>query len=840
MAETEEKKLWSDAVRGPAAEEGVAEPSARDASPEAGSPSPQGAGDRSPQSGGGGSPQSGSPQSGGGGGSPQSGSPSPQSGGAGGGDADAAKPSVLNASAAPWQPPTMSRMEAAVTAAPWRPPARPDHTPTPPTARPGLYSNPAADLWSPSDGYAAYAAAVGHGGAERRGWGKGGQSWGPEQTVGHGIGARRIKEKPAREVLEPAGRHKQQQQQSQQQQQQQQQRQPRRSPSPVGRGAAADEVDDVIQDPFADKGNFSWGLQALTGMAPLFEEDERKSPQQGSQQREGERSSGWHSRPDDHDPPARQTRRRGGNRSQRREAEEPAAEKEEDKRVGAQATFARARLLKDSMAFGLDLATVKECLAWMASTGKEVGDFDDFLKTLIEFEQHGDDDEADAEVAAAVPEEQAIDGSHPLHRWSPTLSMSLLNRAAACLESASDDDSCDGTAADPSVPMLRALGEIREDGDTFSAEVRTGRLDVDGMLRLFREGSSPPAGIPADILVPDMQLPEMLRHRPMGRRGSRGKEPCRFLALSGRCRRAADCTFSHEFTSAEAESVRRQRQQEREAEAVAKFLAREAAERRKDVADQIEARDRTVYMVGIDTGVAEDVVLTRLSAFGSIRKYQLCGDTAQPTRYGFFEYSTAAGAKGCTTLDSKKMFNRPVRVSKAKDVIKGGRVLGTRQQEDFLRAAAIRSVSKPENAGRRAERAGDWDLRMWEPRREAPRDRAEKDEELEAGRPSSQDRSNTSRSDSQDVDTGGAGMRQRAGADSASPQDTSRVGASTQGCSSTVSQSGADSTESRSQLSPQRSPDLEAKRASAQAVGELPALDADGVAGDAKDEDRAE
>eukprot|EP01065_Artemidia_motanka_P036437 TRINITY_DN4435_c2_g1_i1.p1 TRINITY_DN4435_c2_g1~~TRINITY_DN4435_c2_g1_i1.p1 ORF type:complete len:816 (+),score=227.54 TRINITY_DN4435_c2_g1_i1:152-2599(+) len=225
MAETEEKKLWSDAVRGPAAEEGVAEPSARDASPEAGSPSPQGAGDRSPQSGGGGSPQSGSPQSGGGGGSPQSGSPSPQSGGAGGGDADAAKPSVLNASAAPWQPPTMSRMEAAVTAAPWRPPARPDHTPTPPTARPGLYSNPAADLWSPSDGYAAYAAAVGHGGAERRGWGKGGQSWGPEQTVGHGIGARRIKEKPAREVLEPAGRHKQQQQQSQQQQPQQQQRQ---------------------------------------------------------------------------------------------------------------------------------------------------------------------------------------------------------------------------------------------------------------------------------------------------------------------------------------------------------------------------------------------------------------------------------------------------------------------------------------------------------------------------------------------------------------------------------------------------------------------------------------
>ena len=124
-------------------------------------------------------------------------------------------------------------------------------------------------------------------------------------------------------------------------------------------------------------------------------------------------------------------------------------------------------------------------------------------------------------------------------------------------------------------------------------------------------------------------------------------------------------------------------------EAVASLAARDAAEKKEDAKSGIDANQKTIYMVGIDSATSDEHILTRLSQFGSIRKYQLCGDPAQPTRYGFFEYNTAAGCSAAQSLDQKKMFDRPVRVSKAKGAIKGGRIIPDAHQAELLKSAGV-------------------------------------------------------------------------------------------------------------------------------------------------------
>ena len=124
-------------------------------------------------------------------------------------------------------------------------------------------------------------------------------------------------------------------------------------------------------------------------------------------------------------------------------------------------------------------------------------------------------------------------------------------------------------------------------------------------------------------------------------------------------------------------------------EHIAAHLAKDAEDKSSEASITASSGERTVYIVGIDSATSDEYVLIRLSQFGSIRKYQLCGDPNQPTRYGFFEYNTVLGSVGCQSLDGRRMFTRPIRVSRAKDAIKGGRVVAEAHQLDLMKSAAV-------------------------------------------------------------------------------------------------------------------------------------------------------
>eukprot|EP01060_Flectonema_neradi_P022047 TRINITY_DN3024_c1_g2_i1.p1 TRINITY_DN3024_c1_g2~~TRINITY_DN3024_c1_g2_i1.p1 ORF type:complete len:526 (+),score=128.83 TRINITY_DN3024_c1_g2_i1:933-2510(+) len=174
------------------------------------------------------------------------------------------------------------------------------------------------------------------------------------------------------------------------------------------------------------------------------------------------------------------------------------------------------------------------------------------------------------------------------------------------------------------------------------------------------------------------------------------KEPCKYFAMGGRCRKP-DCLYYHDtqalnntLQAVYEDEMKKQTLLEMEYENSAAILFQhDNEERRKDIDNNVSSADRTVYIVGIDSSTLDEHVLVRLSQFGSVRKYQLCGDPNQPTRYGFFEYNTLSGCTGCMTLDGKKMFTRPIRVSRAKDAIKGGRSIAEVHQQGLLRMAAV-------------------------------------------------------------------------------------------------------------------------------------------------------
>eukprot|EP01065_Artemidia_motanka_P010569 TRINITY_DN1560_c0_g1_i1.p1 TRINITY_DN1560_c0_g1~~TRINITY_DN1560_c0_g1_i1.p1 ORF type:complete len:435 (+),score=119.77 TRINITY_DN1560_c0_g1_i1:152-1456(+) len=110
----------------------------------------------------------------------------------------------------------------------------------------------------------------------------------------------------------------------------------------------------------------------------------------------------------------------------------------------------------------------------------------------------------------------------------------------------------------------------------------------------------------------------------------------------------------------------------------------------RDAGDADDSREDTVkgkttYIVGIDSRTPEEVVLITLSSFGPIRKYQICGDPHKPTRYGFFEYRSADAAKKCQEL--KFLFGRNIRVSRAKDSIRGGKVISADRQSHLCDVA---------------------------------------------------------------------------------------------------------------------------------------------------------
>eukprot|EP00756_Hemistasia_phaeocysticola_P021306 Hpha_TRINITY_DN15766_c4_g2::TRINITY_DN15766_c4_g2_i1::g.36319::m.36319 len=91
---------------------------------------------------------------------------------------------------------------------------------------------------------------------------------------------------------------------------------------------------------------------------------------------------------------------------------------------------------------------------------------------------------------------------------------------------------------------------------------------------------------------------------------------------------------------------------------------------REPVHDHHSRKDRTVYVVGIDTALSEQNLLDFLSTCGNLAKVRLCGDTNNRTIYGFFEFCTRAEAAKLLHKDKMKLGAYILNCSWAKSAIR--------------------------------------------------------------------------------------------------------------------------------------------------------------------------
>eukprot|EP01059_Diplonema_ambulator_P034465 TRINITY_DN7731_c0_g1_i1.p1 TRINITY_DN7731_c0_g1~~TRINITY_DN7731_c0_g1_i1.p1 ORF type:complete len:393 (+),score=117.71 TRINITY_DN7731_c0_g1_i1:34-1179(+) len=200
-------------------------------------------------------------------------------------------------------------------------------------------------------------------------------------------------------------------------------------------------------------------------------------------------------------------------------------------------------------------------------------------------------------------------------------------------------------------------------------------IDADTMLSMCKNASGPPASIPADLLLEGPLTPEMVHSEP--------PSVCRTFA-QGKCRKGDACQYVHS-TSIE---TKQYIQLQREEEAILKAL--EVDRKARAHMSEAEVQSRTVHIIGFDSSTTEEMFLAKMSVHGAIRKFQLCGDVKQPTRYGFVEYISPEAAKKAILMDGKKLGIRRLRVSLAKEGIKGGLTIGEDQQVGILKCALRR------------------------------------------------------------------------------------------------------------------------------------------------------
>eukprot|EP00755_Sulcionema_specki_P022773 Sspe_Gene.77320::Locus_48300_Transcript_1_1_Confidence_1.000_Length_1369::g.77320::m.77320 len=98
---------------------------------------------------------------------------------------------------------------------------------------------------------------------------------------------------------------------------------------------------------------------------------------------------------------------------------------------------------------------------------------------------------------------------------------------------------------------------------------------------------------------------------------------------------------------------------------------------RKGQAQREPAVRKTIYAVGIDSKLTEEEFLAFLSQCGKLEKARLCGDTSNPTVYGFFQYSTRAEAEALMAMSGMQLGNYILNLSWARAAIRD-----TRSQKD--------------------------------------------------------------------------------------------------------------------------------------------------------------
>eukprot|EP00756_Hemistasia_phaeocysticola_P058138 Hpha_TRINITY_DN34757_c0_g1::TRINITY_DN34757_c0_g1_i1::g.178005::m.178005 len=374
---------------------------------------------------------------------------------------------ALNAGAAPFVPtfapkadPAQSRMEAAVGAAPWHPPGVNEYAAGPPRHGWGRTGGgPASEeLWRPRDagfpeGYTTYAMACEAGVAGRPPMATSNQWSRTGGAPAHSEGASRpIKEKPRREhsgpptaqARAPAAAAKEPAVPVRIERPGSAPVKPAPAPDPeeeaLEKAAAAakkekkdtlfvlGESDDVIQDPFADQEHFSWGLEALQGMAPLFPPDEEGSEHSASPERgsAGEDDGGvakrapagpavpmW--RPREH------PRGHGGH----------GAEQDEGQRRGKgkslqNSTFTRARLFREAADQGIGRVAVKDALEWAEHHWRApVENIRQLMEALEQLDHARMGDDADDEEISRESDSESVRAEDASGQWSPTLTYTL-------------------------------------------------------------------------------------------------------------------------------------------------------------------------------------------------------------------------------------------------------------------------------------------------------------------------------------------------------------------------------------------------------------------------------
>ena len=78
---------------------------------------------------------------------------------------------------------------------------------------------------------------------------------------------------------------------------------------------------------------------------------------------------------------------------------------------------------------------------------------------------------------------------------------------------------------------------------------------------------------------------------------------------------------------------------------------------------------RTVYITGVDTSVPLQELDSFMNQFGTVVRRRLCGDSSQPTQYGFFEFSTVEAAKGLRSRDKTYLGLHQIHCSMARSSI---------------------------------------------------------------------------------------------------------------------------------------------------------------------------
>ena len=109
--------------------------------------------------------------------------------------------------------------------------------------------------------------------------------------------------------------------------------------------------------------------------------------------------------------------------------------------------------------------------------------------------------------------------------------------------------------------------------------------------------------------------------------------------------------------------------------------------------EQAERKECTVYVVGIDSAIPESDLLAYASQCGPVSKIRLCGDTSNPTVYGFFEFEYPDAARRLIRRDKTPLGSFVIQCSHARQAIRD--LHGDATSDSNIRTLCFGKSSQP-------------------------------------------------------------------------------------------------------------------------------------------------